>query len=264
VYSSKGEHKRKLTLPQGVRISVGSVITSFDDQSLLLYDHNKLSERIVRKNAGDNRAFSPQSNDSAYVLISKIDGRLLEYVEMPSPTMDLSIRTETGGLIFTNRVHIVKNAEGFFLCNPGNDTIYLYKKDKSLTPILRKTPLMIDGSMHVLNNCVDAGGYQFMNISRWRMNVGETRSEKNYMRNKETGEIFQQKLILPDYKGKEFFICARGFTTRYLENGYRFTLGLSELKQAYRENRLSGELKKLVATLDEDRDNDVFMFLNFK
>ena len=197
VYSSTGEHKRKLTLPQGVAIGIASVITSFDDKTLLLYDHNKLSEKIHKKNAGDKLAFSPQLNDSSYVLISKSDGKLLEYVEMPSHAIDLSLRSATGSLRFTTRVYITKNAEGFLLCNPGNDTIYLYKKDKSLTPVLRKIPLMIDGSMHILNKCVDAGGYQFIYISQRSMNVEEAHSAKYYMRNKETGEIFQQKISLP-------------------------------------------------------------------
>ena len=48
------------------------------------------------------------------------------------------------------------------------------------------------------------------------------------------------------------------------ENGYVVELSLFELKQAYKENRLSGKLKELVATLDEDKDNNVFMLLDFK
>ena len=50
--------------------------------------------------------------------------------------------------------------------------------------------------------------------------------------------------------------------TDIAENGHYFELDLIELKQAYKENRLSGKLKELVATLNEEEDNNVFMFVN--
>ena len=37
-----------------------------------------------------------------------------------------------------------------------------------------------------------------------------------------------------------------------------------ELKEAYRENRLSGKLKELVAILNELEDNNVFVLVEFK
>ena len=46
---------------------------------------------------------------------------------------------------------------------------------------------------------------------------------------------------------------------------YRFfEPDLIELKEAYKENRLSGELKELVETLNEEEDNDVIILINFK
>jgi len=39
---------------------------------------------------------------------------------------------------------------------------------------------------------------------------------------------------------------------------------LVELMQAYKENRLSGKLKELAASLNEENDNNVIMFVNFK
>ena len=43
-----------------------------------------------------------------------------------------------------------------------------------------------------------------------------------------------------------------------------FELDLLELKQAFSENKLRGKLKELVGTLDEEKDNNVIMFVNFK
>ena len=267
VYSSTGKYKRQLILPHGVTNQLASIMVSFNNQSLLLYDINKLRNKTYRKIEGDNSAFSSQLNDSSFVLISKIDGKVLEYVEIPSPTIDLCIISEVNGSKFPvwyNYQRIVKCSDGYLLCNPENDKIYLYKQDKSLTPILCKIPVLSDADMHVLDNCVEAGKYQFMKISHRRTRPREESNDEYYMRDKETGEVFRQKIVLSDYRGKEFFIYAYGGFTRYMENGYRYYLSLSELKQAYKENRLSGELKELVATLNEDKDNDIFMNVKFR
>ena len=85
---------------------------------------------------------------------------------------------------------------------------------------------------------------------------------KYLIRNKKTGEVFRQKITLPDYKDKEFVIGIR--TSRAYDEGVFFELDLIELKQADRENKLSGKLKELVASLNENKDNNVFMFVDFK
>jgi hypothetical protein len=259
VYSSTGKHKRELTLPLRNRFP----IVSFDDQTLLMHCTETIWDRQFRRIAGDDSAFSP-GLDSAFVLISKIDGSLLGYVEIPRPTIDLSVRTGVGSNppMWMSYTRIVKSSDGFLLSNPASDTIYLFCRDKSLTPILRKIPLLSDGNRRVLENIIDIGRYQFMRVGD-RL-AEEPRQDFRYeflVRDKETGEVFRQRLILPDFQGKEFFIHAHG-SLRSVDE-YRITLCLSELKDAYRENRLGGELKELVATLNEDEDNDVSMILRF-
>ena len=69
--------------------------------------------------------------------------------------------------------------------------------------------------------------------------------------------------MIPDYKGKNIMISSK-FGSFLHGNVIRIGLDLMELKQAYRENRLSGKLKELVATLNEYEDNNVFMLVNFK
>jgi hypothetical protein len=264
VYSSTGEFKRQLTLPHSNNL--GFIAASFNDKSLLIFNSEKKINRILRKIAGDDLAFSP-GLDSAFVLISKIDGSLLGYVEMPRPTIDLSVRTGTGtgSPMWMRYERIVKHSDGLLLSNPENDTIYLFCRDRTLTPVLRKIPLLSDGNRRVLENIIDTGKYQFMRVAD---RITDRPREQDYrreflVRNKETGEVFRQRLILSDFQGKEFFIHASG-AARSLENEYFFELDLIELKQAYRENRLSGELKELVATLNEDEDNNVFMLLRFR
>ena len=114
---------------------------------------------------------------------------------------------------------------------------------------------------------MDAGQYQFIKCIVVRQgDVYPGRfPAKFYIRDKKTGNIFRQKLLLPDFKGKKFIINpgTQVFNGSIYGNGDFFELDLIELKQAYRENMLSGKLKDLVATLNEDEDNNVFMLLDF-
>jgi hypothetical protein len=92
--------------------------------------------------------------------------------------------------------------------------------------------------------------------------VRKSPDAKYYMRDKKTGEIFCRKFILPDYTGKVFYFNPR--LPNYYENGYHFELDLFELKEAYQENRLSGKLKELAASLNEEEDNNIFVLVRFK
>lgn len=261
VYSSAGEYKRKIILPQGIRAS----IVDYDNQSLFVYDGQRQFKKLVQQIDS-----IPQLNDSSYFRISKTDGRVLDYVIVPSNDIDL---TECGGMkVLRNFGNIRKCAAGLLLCNPETDTVFLYKSDKSLIPVFYKKPLVNNTYPKViLNHFMDIGRYQILLITKLFNFDDEIKKNPHeyYMRDKQTGELFRQKVVLPDYKGKELFISAQkmfysGLTFNGKETLAHFELDLIELKQAYRENKLSGKLKELVAILNEDTDNNVFMLVHFK
>ena len=265
VYSSTGDYKRKIVLPIETMMNP---IVSFDDQSFVLYDASIQFVPDRKREITEDTDFPAQYYSFPFVRISKIDGKVLDYMELPSNSIVLKddrVFQEMGGIPgHTSRV--IKCVDGVFLCNPETDTVFLYGQDKSLTPIICKTPLVsVLEPMVYLNNCIDKGGrYQFMEVFtvRWEEESFPFPA-KYYMRDKKTGEIFRQKIILPDFTGKEIFISPRQ-SGRHYEHGVYYELELIELKQAYRENRLSGKLKELVAALNEDEDNNVFMLVNFK
>ena len=254
VYSSTGKHKRKIVLQD---LDIGSVI-SFDEQSLLVYDSRFETMRNMEKLG--ITSFSIEYDHSPFFLISKTDGSILDYIEVPHKDIMLSINNNNTSWFPPRRV--TKSPGGVYLCNPETDTVFHYGKDKILRPVICKTPLVdaLD-PMVILNNCIDAGGYQFLELISL-IKEDRKRLSEYFIRDKTTGEIFRQKLILPEYKGKEFFSGLFRVNIDY-ENGTYFVLDLLELKQAYTENRLSGKLKDLVATLKED-DNDVYVMLQFK
>ena len=260
VYSSSGEYRRKLILPQR---NIGGQMVFFDDQSILIYDNTKLWQSIYNERPSDKMVFSEQVNDSSFFLISKADGTVLEYINLPKKNIDLSYSDLEGSFFGqVNYARARKSPDGLFLYNPENDTIFLYGKDKSLTPFMHKNPILSNlNPMVVMDICMDVSEFQFISIYSYSAE-GKSPEAKYYIRDKKTGEIFRQKFILSDYKGKDFYVNPR--LHNYYENGYHFELDLFELKEAYRENKLSGELKKMAASLNEDEDDNIFVFVSFK
>ena len=264
VYSSTGNYIRKITVPN---TSIGSII-NFDEQSLLVYNeryelakNSKNSGIVLFPNKSEN------SHSSPFLLISKTDGKILDYIDIPQNDIVLKIDGNNHQSWFPAR-RVIKCIEGALLCHPEVDTVFLYSKDKSIAPVIHKTPLVSDSDpMIVLNNCMDAGKYQFLEIVTLARNEDKNSSTryptKYYVRDKNGGKVFQQKSILPEYAGKEFSITGASRSDIDHKNEIYIRLSLTELKQAYSENKLSGKLKDLVTTLKDD-DNDVIMFINFK
>jgi hypothetical protein len=158
---------------------------------------------------------------------------------------------------------LLKCPEGVLLCSAETDTIFLYSHDKSLTPMLYKTPSVNSSNpMKYLKSCLDRGQYQIIEVVTAQSGGENLFPATHYLRNKQTDEVFRPKFLLPDYKGKEIDINLNN--SNVYEEGYVLELDLYDLKQAYHENKLDGKLKELVAKLNEDEDNNVFMLIYFK
>ncbi|MDR2585381.1 MAG: 6-bladed beta-propeller [Prevotellaceae bacterium] len=247
VYSSTGVYKREIAFPDSTIFLNG--IVSFDDQSLLCHDESR------------GRDFE------SFYLISKADGAVLEYFELPIAPIFLGITWNGTNVPSMFLRRLIKNKEGVLICNPENDTVFLYAKDRSLTPILTKIPRVASTNpMTHINNCIDVENFQFTEI--YILLPGDDYPGnfpvKYYMLDKKTGEIALPKLLLPDYYGKEFSISPMiAGLVNGLENGVVFELDLVELKEALVENRLNGKLKELVGKLKED-DNNIYVMVQFK
>ena len=78
-----------------------------------------------------------------------------------SLTFDIAGRKMT---LLTNPV--IKTENGFLLCHPASDTVFLYDKNKVLTPIIHKVPLVKNlNPIVIMNNCLDYREYQFIEIA---------------------------------------------------------------------------------------------------
>ena len=259
VYSSTGKYKRKLPLSADV-----SSLVDFDDHSLFVYDTQLIEKRQMKEGYTSSQAL-----DSSFMRISKEDGRVLDFALIPYSDVDLTFRSRSetffnAGIWNFNRIR--KGTSGVYLCNPESDTIFHYSKDKTITPVICKTPLAsnLDPKI-VFYGFTDIGRYQFMsdftivNPLKRRDNYPNS---NHYGYDKHTGEIFSPKIILPDYKGKYFFLSNTVVVGEKML--VYINMNLYSLKQAYKENRLNGQLKALVATLNEDFDNEVYVFATIK
>ena len=259
VYSSIGEHKRTIRLPEGTFLN-GRLI-SFDAYSLFFYD-GSMTGAIVRGEPD----LSVEDFVVPFYRISKATGKALDYIRLPLTPVSLEINLEGRRIPTAGVTTLIKSLEGVLLSNGRNDTVFLFGYDRMLTPVLYKTPSLTSLNPVVfLNGLIDRGSFQFFRtvVVRPGEEFPAVFPSRYFVRNKRTGEIFRQRFFLSDYQGKEFVINPRGFGSIY-EGGYVFELDLGELKEAYRENRLGGKLKELVTTLDEYEGNNVFMLLHFK
>ena len=264
VYSSTGKYKRTIILPASPM-----PLVDFDDQSLFVYDMQYQYNKIFRKNT----YFSKKLADSSIYRISKKDGKVLEYLVFPINEVDI-MDDGSGHRSTSNYQRIINCTAGLFVCNPETDTVFHYGKDKIITSVICKTPWVNNMDQKLMFTAfLEEGRYQYVtiephisiyrksNIPRVELYMSLV---KHYIRDKQTGEIFRQKISLPDYKGKELIIDSRKtYFDRKVSLTY-FALDIFELKQAYKENKLNGKLKELVATLNENKDNNVYVLATFK
>ena len=262
VYSSMGEYKRTLNLP-----ACPMPLVDFDDHSLFVYDMQYQYKKMMKKEAN----FYSQVDSSIY-RISKKDGKVLEYVEFPINEVNI-VDKGNGNRSISDYQRIISCAAGLFLCNPETDTVFHYGKDKVLTPVICKTPLVNDlNPKLMLTGFYDAGRYQYIKIepliNYLESNIPPAELYESlvryYIRDKQTDEIFRPKISLPDYKGKYLFIDSKKTYFNRKETITYFALDVFELKQAYKENKLSGKLKELVKALNENEDNNVYILATFK
>ena len=236
VYSSAGIHKRTLSLPLGTSIMQLDI---FDDQLLILFD----MVNPFRTSALHDTSYSN------FFLICRTDGQIVYHVPIPGSNFPI---------VTPMIASIVRHADGFLLCDIATDTVFFFCRNKTLTPVLWKTPPVSSMNPRLaLTNTIDSRYFQFfeiINLDNWR--------PRRYVRDKQTGRIYRQNLTLPEFQGRRFTISPNLHNFSSIQSYIQ--LCLQGLKQAYRQNRLSGELRELVSTLNEWEDNDVIALIQFK
>ena len=243
-YSSKGEYKRTIPLLE-IMYSIYSQIVNYDSETFLIYDSNN-------------------AYPSTFSFISKKDGVVVDSVLIPErePVMHYSL--SDGFLIFSlHNFHIVKYCNGHLLTDFSIDTVYFLSQSKELSPVFVRSPRIhsMDPIIY-LNSFVEAGNYEF--ISAVRVVNENNRLPVTYlMRDKTTDSVFRQKITFNDYNEKLVNLSPHVIANTNDSKLGLIILEFEELKEANRENKLSGKLKEMVEKSDKN-DNNIYMLLHFK
>ena len=251
VYNLNGEYVREFTSGDA------RFIYNFDDDVFLVY--NTETNRV---NADLKPYFS---------ILSKDDGKILRKIDVPFSSekkYDLAVTKQGDGGSFTyTAMHlpVVRNSEGYVLNELSLDTIYKYSYDGTLIPIIYRTPAISSMSVPAfLQYGIETGKYMFLT----RILVDETNErdmfpETNWVYNKENGDINEYEIRNDDYSDAKIVLNSH-LVNCDVQSGYGVSrFNASELVDAYQKGKLSGKLKDLVSSLEEE-DNDVLILYKFK
>jgi hypothetical protein len=247
VYSEEGHHLRTFDFSKNKQYREAY---SFDSETLLAYDANT-------------------DTDSAYVFLSKKDGRVLSRIDIPLKRRlsNTSSRMISNGKQLTTfglpRQQLLKDGDDYILAEMSSDTLYRFTRDKRLIPILAYTPSMHDSKMlvafqplKVTDKCVFGFKYVF------------DLSEKASQSPKTIVLIYDlEKRQAFNYKGSpdmDYYVSGYNVSNTDLPAGLFIQNGFSDrILKDLEKGELSGKIKEVAEKLNED-DNPVIQVIKFK
>ena len=246
VYSSDGTFNYSIALHEGAKIKS---ITVYDEESLLIYNDSDVY---------DNNNF---------VRISKKDGSVIDRINNTGhKDISLYARSESedaGFVIIATTYPVLRYKDGFLLTDYSKDTVFFYSRNNELSPVLVRTPTIFEMNPYtIINSFVEAGDYLFFRSLSLKIENNNLPTTF-LMINKNDHSVYRQKILLKDYKGKEVSLCPFNISISANPEVGLMQLNLSELQDAYNENKLSGKLKEMVEASDDD-SNNIYMILKFK
>ena len=256
VYSMFGEHKRTLNIPDDISRMTAY---NFDDETLLIYDESGLEQGEYRNNP--------------YMLLSKKDGSIVS-------VLDINLPVRYANTIFTSvigsddrqmtlplRIGTPNNrhfGEDFVIADISSDTIFMLSKNRELAPLLIRNPSVHSSEPRIVwTSQLKTDKF----ILLWRIILDFVELEKdmkvsyiNLIHDFETGQTNTVSFVNDDFPSWELIIAATDLAIP--KNMYACLVDITLLKDAYEDNKLRGELEKLVPTLGEE-DNPIVMILKF-
>lgn len=252
VYSFDGDFIRKLSLP--AKTTIGT-IHNFDNETLLCEDNNHRN-----------------GNKKPYFLISKQNGHIINELDIIFNKERISPRFyqktgEKGVMAIAYGYNpIIRFNEDFIIGDISHDTIYQYSKNKTLTPILVKTPSIYsqDPQIMVIPEFKTPKLF-FLERTERKFNFEE---KKGFEREKiiydyNSGFFYKYVLKNKDYPNQNFYLNSGGYAYRAEKNTLCQFIPAEELIEANDNGELHGPLKEITKTLKID-DNPVLMIIKFK
>jgi len=254
VFSLTGKYKRTLNYSEEFHLRV----YNFDDENLLVYDEKGL--------------FDGSYNRNPYMFLSKKDGSIVATLDI---TLPVRLPYSLSGQINYNGQSVplfqviypqylaIKNGQDIVISDVSSDTIYILKNNKELLPILNFSPsvhslapftklytnILTENFLVLEQRVIDFQSFDPLKGMPISLLIYE-------FENSLTSEV---KFINNDFPNDSWKPHRINMSNKNMAAGLIQT---PKLHDAYRKNQLKGELRKLVATLDEE-DNPVIMIVKF-
>ena len=160
---------------------------------------------------------------------------------------------------------MIRNGSRFYIGNPDSDTLFAMNPDRTLEPLLVRTPSHSEeGNKYGLFLRGAAGAYFFLTKQPMEVPMNSIESldlkSEEWLYDCRTQEVCRYLLKNKDDASKRvegiMFFC-------YPEDCGLAVLKSEDLMDAYEAGQLSGELKEIAAGLKAD-DNPVLMLFHFK
>lgn len=254
VYDLEGNFKRSFKHKEG---AMYDKIYNFDQDNLLCHDG-------YSSNDGE-------ANEQSFMLISKSNGDITKEIKIPFDKKIITavlLQDSKNGMTYgatpTSDYPIIPIHNDWILMEPSSDTLFVYSSDLQLTPFIVRKP-----SVESMN----PEKFLFISSVTDRYILMEI-VEKKYDFGLQTG--FPRTNIVYDMHDKTLFECVvynKDFSDKkqvYM-NSIPLnrdiltwqTLKTEDLIEFYNDDKLKGELKEIVANLEED-SNPVIMLLKNK
>lgn len=256
VYDRNGNYKRTLRLKH--EENKESTVDGIFDYGKFLLCHDKLSATVP------------------FYLIDKQDGTIRN-IPIFSPNKIETRRRETkpSGEVRSLQADLsyaIRSGDGILLTDYSNDTIFKMNPTGALQPVfIRKPSIHTMNPPVVVNGFIETDAYSFFSTQRLDFDFNNTDQvrDKGYLLDKKANRFYELKVSNRDYEGQDLIVSPAELTTRVnTEYSINPRVGLRALKtdqllQANQNGKLSGPLKHIVDSMEEDNPF-VVMIMRFR
>lgn len=208
-----------------------------------------------------------ENDSSAYVLVSKHDGKIMRKVKLPYERLETPVIIEGEATVTPIFCLATPFSKGWILMRASSDTIYHYSHNGNINPMLIRTP-----SIHTMDTKTFLFPYLFTQ-RYYFMQLMEKSMDFNTFKGFPTIDLVydkQEKVVYTYKMYNQDFTDDRSFSLSIHPNTTRDSgilafkvLQSDDLVNTLKENKLQGTLKDIVSTLDEE-SNPVVMLIKYK
>ena len=245
VYSLDGTYIKTLPIPEGQFLDI---MYDYNDSLLISwYNGVKKSSTYCFQHKKDSIQFQT-------ILSIPREKKISLNIYKPIPHGTLVVGGSIQPFVFQNGRYLI--------ADPSNDTIFRITEKRTLEPVFRRIPSIRTQDPKVaLDYGLESKDYIFITAVEleYDFDAKEGLTQTPYLLEKKSGKIYRTKVTNRDYPDDPEYFC----TAYHLVSGRLVHyLSTDELIEALENNQLSGQLKEIASTLNED-DNGVLMMIDF-